>query len=401
MTTLPRQRTFWAIAAILALYLAASAAPTPLYVVYQDEWGFSSTTLTVIFALYVFGLLATLLVLGRLSDHVGRRPVIAAALVLEIVAMSLFALAGGVEVLSTARVVQGVATGLAMTAMGAALVDLNPPEQPELAGVVSGFAPIGGLAIGALVAGALVEYGPAPTHLVYLLILAGLLAACVVAALMPETAAPRAGALASLRPRLAVPPHARAQMLALVPILIASWGLGGLYLSLGPSVAADVFAMPNHVIGGLVVTTLCGVGALTILRLRHWEASRSLILSAGFLAAGMAVTLLGLVAESAAVAALGTVVAGVGFGASGRGSFGTVASIALPGERAGLFAVFYVISYLAFSLPALAAGLASNEFGLRPTAIAYGCAVLVLSLLAAWAQRRLVARQARIAPVRL
>jgi MFS family permease len=309
--------------------------------------------------------------------------------------------ADGVAVLSSARVVQGVATGLAMTAMGAALVDLNPPENPRLAGIVSGMAPIGGLAIGALAAGALVEYGPWSTSLIYLLILAGLGAAAVVAWRMPETGSPRPGALASLRPRLGVPPRLRAEILALVPILVASWGLGGLYLSLGPSVAAQIFDLPNHVVGGLVVTLLCGTGALVIYRLRAWDLPRALMLSAGFLAAGLAVTLAGLVAETVVLAALGTVVAGVGFGASARGTFGTIASIALPEERGGLFAVFYVISYLAFSLPALAAGLASTEAGLRPTAIVYAAAALVLSLLAAWAQHHLASRQARIAPVRL
>jgi MFS family permease len=401
LETLSRSRTFWALGAIIALYLAASAAPTPLYVVYQDEWGFSATTLTLIFAVYVFGLLGALLVFGRLSDHVGRRAVIAVAIALEVVAMLLFVVADGVAVLSSARVVQGVATGLAMTAMGAALVDLNPPENPRLAGIVSGMAPIGGLAIGALAAGALVEYGPWSTSLIYLLILAGLGAAAVVAWRMPETGSPRPGALASLRPRLGVPPRLRAEILALVPILVASWGLGGLYLSLGPSVAAQIFDLPNHVVGGLVVTLLCGTGALVIYRLRAWDLPRALMLSAGFLAAGLAVTLAGLVAETVVLAALGTVVAGVGFGASARGTFGTIASIALPEERGGLFAVFYVISYLAFSLPALAAGLASTEAGLRPTAIVYAAAALVLSLLAAWAQHHLASRQARIAPVRL
>lgn len=401
METLSRQRTFWALAAILALYLAASAAPTPLYVVYQDEWGFSATTLTLVFALYVFGLLATLLVCGRLSDHVGRRPVIAVAIGLEVVAMLLFVVADGVPALGAARVVQGVATGLAMTAMGAALVDLNPPESPSLAGIVSGLAPIGGLAIGALVAGALVEYGPWSTSLVYLLILAGLAAAALVAWRMPETGAQRPGALASLRPRLAVPPRLRPDLLALVPILVASWGLGGLYLSLGPSVAAEVFGLPNHVVGGLVVTLLCGTGAVVIYRLRAWELPRALMLSAVFLALGLVLTLAGLLAETVILAALGTLVAGIGFGASARGTFGTIAAIALPEDRAGLFAVFYVISYLAFSLPALAAGLASSEAGLRPTAIVYAAAALVLSLLAALAQHRLALRQARIAPVRL
>jgi predicted MFS family arabinose efflux permease len=401
LETLSRSRTFWALGAILALYLAASAAPTPLYVVYQDEWGFSATTLTLVFALYVFGLLATLLVCGRLSDHVGRRPVIAAAIGLEVVAMLLFVVADGVPALGAARVVQGIATGLAMTAMGAALVDLNPPENPSLAGLVSGFAPIAGLAVGALAAGVLVEYGPWSTSLVYLLILAGLLGAALVAWRMPETGARRPGARASLRPRLGVPPRLRSEILALVPILIASWGLGGLYLSLGPSVATEIFDLPNHVIGGLVVTLLCGTGAVTIVRLRRWELSRALMLSAGLLAAGLAVTLVGLIAESVVLAALGTLVAGIGFGASARGTFGTIASIALPAERGGLFAVFYVISYLAFSLPALAAGLASSAVGLRPTAIVYAAAALVLSLLAALAQHRLALRQGRVAPARL
>ena len=386
--------TFWSIAAILFVYLATSAAPTPLYVVYQDEWGFSATTLTLVFAVYVFGLLATLLVVGRLSDHVGRRPMIAVSLALEVLAMAIFILAGGVAVLALARVVQGVATGIALTAMGATLGDLDPPESPGLAGTISGLAPISGLAFGALFAGALVEYGPLPTQLIYILALAGLLAAAVVALRMPETGLRRPGALASLRPRLGVPVRIRAEMLALVPITVASWALGGLYLSLGPSVTAQVFEMPNHVIGGLVVALLCGTGAVTIFFLRGWPSPRALNLAAGFLAAGMAVTLAGLLAESPAPAAIGTVIAGVGFGASARGGFGTVAALARPEERAGLFAVFYVVSYLTFSVPALAAGLASTTAGLRPTAIVYGVVVLALSLLAAWAQRRLSARQA-------
>ncbi len=399
--TLSRSRTFWAIAAILGLYLAASAAPTPLYVVYQDEWGFSAITVTLIFAVYVFGLLGALLPFGRLSDHVGRRPVIAVSITLEIVAMGVFIAAGGVAALSVARVVQGVATGLAVTAMGAALVDLNPPRNPALAGMVTGLAPVAGLALGAFAGGILVEYGPAPTHLVYALILACLLVGAIVALVMPETASRRPGALASLWPQVAIPSRVRAEMLAMSPIVIASWALGGLYLSLGPSVADEIFDMPNHLVGGLVVTLLCGTGAVTIFALRAWDLPRALMVSSGFLALGSAITLGGVLAEIALLAALGTVVAGVGFGASTRGTFGTIAQIARPRERGGLFAAFYVISYLAFSLPALAAGLASTEADLRPTALAYSSVVLALSLLAGWAQRRLASRQAQIAPARL
>lgn len=401
MRTLSRPVTFWAIAGTIALYLAASAAPTPLYVVYQDEWGFSATTLTLIFAVYVFGLLASLLVLGALSDHVGRRPMIAVSLALEAVAMVLFIIAGDVVVLGAARTVQGVATGIALSTMGAALVDLNPPENPGLAGVVSGLAPIGGLALGALGCGALVEYGPVPEQLVYAIVLAALAAAVWLVVRMPETSPRVPGVRASLRPQVAVPARVREEFLAMVPILIATWSLGGLFLSLGPSVAAQVFDMPNHVIGGLVVTLLCGTGGLTIYALRNWSFPRALGFAAGFLAAGMAVSLVGLGAELALVAAIGTVIAGIGFGAAGRGTFGTVAAIALPTERGAFFAAFYVVSYLAFSLPALAAGLASTSAGLRPTAIVYGAAVLAFSLAAILAQRRLASRQARIVPVRL
>jgi MFS family permease len=379
--------TFWAVGAIVALYLAASAAPTPLYVVYQQEWGFSSITLTLVFAVYVFGLLGSLLVLGGLSDHLGRRPVAAAALALEVVAMLLFVVVGSVLALAAARVVQGIATGMAMTALGAALVDLNPPESPGLAGVVSGMAPIGGLAVGALLSGALVEYGPSPTHIVYVPILIGLAAAAVVVARMPETSPRVPGARASLRPQVAIPLRLRPQIFALVPILIATWALGGLYLSLGPSVAAQIFDLTNHVIGGLVATLLFGTGAVTIFFLRDWGLRRSLTFASFVLVIGMALTLAGLIAELAPLAGFGALIAGVGFGASGRGTFGTVAKIALPDERGGLFAAFYVISYLAFSLPALAAGFADSAFGLRPTAIVYGAVVLLLSICAIWAQR--------------
>ncbi len=134
---LPRPAAFAAIAAVFVLFAAAASAPSPLYVVYQQEWGFSATTLTVVFAVYVVGLLASLLVLGALSDHVGRRPVLAMAIALEAVALVLFITAGDITLLLLARVIQGIATGAAMTTLGATLVDLNPPHSPGRAGVVN------------------------------------------------------------------------------------------------------------------------------------------------------------------------------------------------------------------------------------------------------------------------
>ncbi|GAB3885003.1 hypothetical protein GCM10029964_046960 [Kibdelosporangium lantanae] len=163
--------SFAAVAAIFVLFAAASSAPSPLYIVYQQQWGFSATTLTGVFAVYVVGLIGALLSLGALSDHVGRRPVLAAAIGLEVVALLLFVFAGDVSTLFVARFLQGIATGTAMTTLGAALVDLNPPHAPGRAGVVNGIVPVSGLALGALGTGALVQYAPAPTRLVWALLL--------------------------------------------------------------------------------------------------------------------------------------------------------------------------------------------------------------------------------------
>jgi MFS family permease len=377
---------FAATTAIFVLFAAAASAPTPLYVVYQREWGFSATTLTVIFAVYVFGLIGSLLVVGALSDHIGRRPVLAAAVALEAVAFLLFLMASDVSVLLVARVVQGVATGAAFSTLGATLVDLNPPHSPGRAGLVNGVAPISGLALGALGCGALVQFAPAPTHLVFALLLVGTGFAGVFIAVMPETSARRPGAMASLRPVLGIPARLRADVYALVPILVASWALGGLYLSLGPSIAAGLFGLSNHLIGGLVVTLLCGAGALTAFALRAWPTSRVLAISAILLSAGTAFTFAGVEAHSVATAVAGTVVAGVGFGASALGSFGTLARIAAPGERSELLAAALVIAYLAFSLPAVAAGFATTSVGLHSTTVVYSLGVFALGVVALAAQ---------------
>ncbi|MEA2224628.1 MAG: hypothetical protein QOH83_3004 [Solirubrobacteraceae bacterium] len=392
-TRLSFPAAFGAITAIFVLFTAASSVPSPLYVVYQQQWSFSPTTLTVVFAVYVVGLLGALLVVGALSDHVGRRPVLIAAIALEALALALFIVAGDVTVLALARVAQGIATGAAMTTLGAALVDLNPPHAPGRAGLVNGVAPLSGLAVGALGCGALVQFAPAPTHLVYALLLAGMVLAAAAVARMPETSARRPGGLASLKPRVGIPSRLRPEVYAIVPILAASWALGGLYLSLGPSVAASIFGLHSHLVGGLVVTLLCGTGAVTAFVLRAWPTDRVLVVSGGLLAAGTVLTLAGLEAGSAPVAAAGTVVAGVGFGASALGCFGTLARLAAPEERGELFAVAFVIAYLAFSLPAILAGFASTSVGLHDTAVVYGLGVIVLSLAALAAQALLARRR--------
>ena len=356
---MPDVVAFYAVAAILALFLAAASVPSPLYVVYQHEWGFSAVTLTIVFAVYVAGLLTALLIAGALSDHVGRRPVLALAAVGEIAALVLFLLAGGVPMLLAARLVQGVATGAAISALSATLVDLNPPHAPARAGIVASAMPASGLAIGALGSGALVQFAPAPTHLVYALLLAGTVLALVVIAALPETSARKAGALASLAPRLGVPAHLRRELGRLAPIIVASWSLIGLYLSLGPSVAASVFGAANHLVGGIVVSLLCGAAGTTAVLMRKLRTTVVLQLAAALLAVGLVIALAGVGTGIVALAIAGTLVSGVGTGAALLASLGA-----------------------ALSIPAVTAGFAATAAGLRPTAIFYGMVVAGLAVLA-------------------
>jgi MFS family permease len=384
---LSRPVAFAAVAAVFVTFAAASAAPSPLYVVYQRLWGFSATTLTVIFAVYVVGLIGALLMLGALSDHIGRRPVLAGAIALEAVSLALFLSAGDVTVLLAARLLQGIATGAALTTLGAALVDLNPPHAPGRAGLINGIAPTAGLAVGALGCGALVQFAPEPTHLIWALLLAAMVLAAVVVARIPETSARRPGAVASLSPRLGVPARLRGDVLALTPIIIASWAIGGLYLSLGGSVAASELGLANHLVGGLVVTLLCGTGAITSFALRRLATPRVLTLAGIFLTAGSVISVAGVEWSSIAVAAVGTVISGIGFGASALATFGTLAVLAAPHERGELIAVALTISYTAFSVPAVIAGFAATSIGLHRTTLVYGLVVAMLAAAALAAQR--------------
>ncbi|MCO5972368.1 MFS transporter [Actinoallomurus soli] len=378
---LPRTAGFWLLGTTLLAFMGAASAPSPLYVVYQHRWGFSATTLTAVFAVYALALLVALLTVGGLSDFLGRRPVLIAALLAETAAMVVFLTAGDVGTLLAARVVQGLATGAATGAISAGLVDLQPGAR--LGSLVNSVAPSLGLAAGALGSGALVQYAPAPTTLVFAVLTGVFVVLAAVMAFIPDLVTPRPGALASLRPRAAVPAPARAAFLAVAPCLVATWALGGLYLSLGGSLAAGVLHIGNHLVGGLVVTALTGAGAVVSVLVRDRAPQRVMAAGSAALAAGTAVTLLALGTASTSLFFIGTAIAGCGFGGAFLGAFRSVAALAGTGQRAELFASVYVISYLAFSVPAVVAGIAVPSFGLRATATAYGAVVIALSLIAA------------------
>jgi len=391
-----RSTAFWSVAVLLVLVLAASGVPSPLYRVYQDRFGFSSGVLTLVFAVYAFALLMALLVVGALSDHVGRRPVLAGGLVLEAGAMMLFLLAGDVGWLMAARVVQGLATGAMTGALGAALLDFQRSDRP-LGPLVNSASPGLGLSLGAVGAGVLVEFVPAPTDWVFGVLTAVFLLAAVAVLRLPESSPRLPGALASLRPNVHVPPAQRGAFLAVLPCLAATWALGGLYASLGPSLVAGVFGVNDHLVGSLLILALNGTGLAGSLLMRGLRPERGMIVGALIFSVGVAGTVGALLAGSLPLFFVAAVVSGFGFGAAFLGAMATVTRGVAPGERAGLLSSVFVVSYLMFSVPAIAAGIAVGSVGLARTAEIYGAAVIVLALSAAAALllRRSAPAQAR------
>jgi len=368
--------SLWFLAITLLSFLAASTAPTPLYHLYQEQMQFSPATLALIFAVYALSLLVALLTVGSLSDYLGRKPVIFTAVLLNILAMLLFIYADSVPWLISARVLQGFATGMATAVLSATLLDTDRQQGP----LVNSVAPLLGMALGGMGCGLLAEFAPAPLHLTYWLLLALFAMQAVFVWRLPQSVTRQSGAWASLRPTLHVPVQARTTLWRVLPLNTATWALGGFYASLAPSLVRTATGSTSNLIGGATVAALTVTGALMIYTLRNQAAPKALQVGASSLPAGVLLILLGVHSASLPLFFLGTLVAGCGFGAGFLGAVRSLVPLALPHERAGLMSAYYVLSYLAFCLPALLAGNLARTFGLVATTDGYGAVLTVLAL---------------------
>ena len=211
-----RRGAFWLLAVALGFFLAGASAPSPLYPLYQAEWGFSTITLTAIYAIYAvyaFGALAALVISGRLSDHIGRRWVTIVGLLIELGAMLTFVAAHSVTDLFVARILQGIGTGVATGSISAWLLDLQPPTNPRLGGLVGGVALVAGLGLGALATGLVVQVAPDPLHLTFWLLTGVFAFGLLAMPLLPDVVPRAPGWLGSLRPEVGVPRGARSTFL--------------------------------------------------------------------------------------------------------------------------------------------------------------------------------------------
>ncbi|MFE2070898.1 MFS transporter [Streptomyces sp. NPDC059467] len=376
---IPPRAAFYVLASVVVSFLAASSAPTPLYATYQAEWGFTPITTTLVFGVYAIAVLSGLLVLGKLSDHVGRRPVLITAIAAQAAAMVMFSTAGGVGELLAARVVQGLSTGAALGAVGAAMMDINRSRGT----VANAFAPGLGTATGALLSGLVVQYLPAPTHTVYLGLLGVFAVQAVALALIDETVTKQPGALASLVPEIRLPRTVRGAALAAAPVVFAVWALAGFYGSLGPALVRTLVGSTSAVYGGLGLFVLAFVSAASVLALRKAAATTVMYTGIGALVAGVALTLVAVATSTPALFFVGTAVAGVGFGSGFQGGIRTVLPLTRPHESSGVLSLLFVVAYLGMGVPSVVAGaLVVHGGGLLPTSEEYGAVVIALALLA-------------------
>ncbi|WP_194894209.1 MFS transporter [Catenulispora pinisilvae] len=371
-------------AGIVGLAMFASGIPSPLYDTYSKLWGFSAVVLTIVYATYAFGVLVALLLAGRVSDEIGRRPVLLVALCGILVSTILYMPAQSVAWLYVARGLQGLATGLALSAASASLLDLHPRRDPISVGLANGVASAGGIGLGIFASSVLVQYLPAPRVLPYVLLAVLLLIATIATLRLQDPVTPRPGAGIRLTPqRPSVPPSGRRAFLLASLAVLSSWSLNGLYLSLGPELSANLLHSNSVVLSGLVVSSLPAAAALSQLvfgRGAPWAGASYGSLA---LAAGMGLLVVAVATGSGALFVVASVIAGFGFGAAFLGGLRSLSAAVPPEHRAAVMSAFYIVAYGALSLPAIAAGLLSTPLGLNRTFEIFGAAIAALALVVA------------------
>ena len=371
--------SFFLLASITVSFLAGSSVPSPLYPIYMAEWGLSPTEVTVIFAVYAAAVLLALLVAGRLSDHLGRRPVLLVATVAQVFTMAVFATATSVTGLLVARVLQGLTTGAAIGAVGAAMIDLDKSRGT----VANAVAPPIGTALGGILAGVLVQYLPFPKVLVYGVLGVVFLLQGIGVALMAETVSPRAGALSSLQPQFNLPRAARERLLLALPVLVALWALAGFYAALGPMLIRGMMGSNSPLLGGLALFVLAASGGVSVLLLQRREPQEMMTFGSVALLVGAAITAVSVVNSAVVPFFLAAAVAGIGFGAGFQGAIRTVVPFAAAHERAGVLSIIFVISYISMGLPAVIAGwMIAHDGNMAGTAQIFCAVVMALAFTA-------------------
>jgi MFS family permease len=384
----PVNRTigFVLIAYAFLVTMLGATLPTPLYPLFAQRYSFGELMVTVIFAVYAFGVIAGLLAFGELSDVIGRKPVLLAGLVLSAVSAFLFVFADSLAPIFVGRVVSGLSAGLFTGTATATLVDLVPGDRRRLASFVAVVVNLGGLGLGTLLAGLLADYCRAPLRLPFIVDL-GLLAPALVGVLLAPESVRRRRFRLRLQ-RLSVPEEVHAVFVRGAAAGFGAFAVAGVFSAVAPAFLGEVLGRTSHALAGLLVFVLFGgsiVGQLAVPRLSD---RRALMSGCVFLVAGTGLLALALAIESLATLLASSVVLGLGQGlviGAGLAAINQRAPVEQRGETASSF---FVVMYVGLSVPVIGTGIAAHSLGLRTAGIAFSAAVaaLVLAVLASLAR---------------
>lgn len=376
-----RLRGFWSVSVGIFTVFMASAIPTPLYPIYQGLFGFSALTLTAIFALYVIGTLCALLLLGNLSDYIGRKPVLMLALAATLIGSIAFAAAHGTAELFVGRFFCGLAVGMFGAAGAAALSELEPHGDRSRAALFATVANMIGLAAGSLMAGELAQYAPSLLALPWLLQILLVLASMIL--LRPLPARRHLPSSKPWRPQaLAVPQSMRHLFAACAAAAFSLSAIMGLFLSLVPTLVRDVLRLHDVAASGQIVALLFAASAAAEIAFRHLATRTATTLGLVGMIVGLAAISGAQITSSVVLFLSGALFAGIGQGLALTGVLAAI-NIASPADqRSEIISSLYVFNYLGLALPVLGVGAASAKIGLVGATIAFSALISGIALFA-------------------
>jgi MFS family permease len=359
-------------AGVLVVMMLGGTLPVPLYLLYEKQMGFGPLGVTVVFAAYVVGTLLALVLLGDLSDHVGRRLVLAVAVACAAVSTGIFLGAADIGALIAARIVSGLAAGFTTGTATAALAELQPHGDHRAAAVVASGGNLTGLGLGPLVAGLFAQYVGAPTRTVFWVYLGACAVALAAVAVIPETVR-HPDHVISLRPRLAAPPPIRMVMVGACLGVFAAFTVLGLFSSLVPTFLHGLLGLTNLALigGGSFLIFVCA--AVSQAFSARLAARISVSVGVPILLVCLGAFESALFAKELSLFVIAAVTGGIAVGLIFRGGISEINRVAQPGHRAAVVSTFFAVAYVGLGLPAVLAGVLSVPLGPVDASVVVAC----------------------------
>jgi MFS family permease len=376
--TVSRNTGFGLVAYAFLVTMIGTTLPTPLYPLFEQRYSFGELMVTVIFAVYAFGVIAGLLLFGNLSDEIGRKPVLLTGLAFSAISAFLFVFAGSLAPIFVGRVVSGFSAGVFTGTATAMLVDLAPGGRRRMASLVAVVVTFGGLGLGTLLSGLLADYARSPLRLPFIVDLVLLVPAVLGLLVTPETV--QRQALRLRLQRLSVPPEVRGVFIRGATAGFGAFAVAGVFSSVAPAFLGAILGRTSHALAGAIVFILFSASTVGQLLVSRLSDRRALILGCALLAGGVGLLALALWIESLAALIASASVVGLGQGlvtGAGLAAINQRAPIERRGETASSF---FVVMYVGLSLPVIGVGVAANASSLRGAGIAFSAAVAALVL---------------------